>query len=315
MRLVVVTVNYCCAAEIVKRLPRTAAQIADAGGEWWIVDNKSPDDSVRTINNAIKNFSHIHLVEAPKNGGFGYGNNQVIDRVLAGDIDADYIYFLNPDAVPEKAAIQEMISYLDNHPEVGAVGSGLINEDGSHTDSMFRFPSLWSEIESALAFGPMSRLLRRHRQSLGALTEPSPVDWVAGTSFIARAKTLRAVGGFDEDFFLYWEEVELCYRIKQAGWEIHGVPDAKVRHSGGVSTGMHRSERRIPGYWHESRNLYFRKTGTGGNLPLLNIATAVSLLVSRALEVAKGAPARHPQFLRDHIRHSFGSRPRREKRS
>jgi GT2 family glycosyltransferase len=204
-----------------------------------------------------------------------------------------------------------MLSYLDEHPRVGALGSGLINEDGSHTDSMFRFPSVWSEIESAVAFGPVSKLLRGHRQSLGALDKPAPVDWVAGTSFIARAQALRAVGGFDEDFFLYWEEVELCHRIKQAGWEIHGLPDAKVRHLGGVSTGMHNNDRRIPGYWHQSRNLYFRKTGTGGNLSLLNLATALSLLVSRALELAKGAPARHPQFLRDHIRHALDLRSHR----
>jgi GT2 family glycosyltransferase len=112
----------------------------------------------------------------------------------------------------------------------------------------------------------------------------------------------RAVGGFDEDFFLYWEEVELCHRIKKAGFAIHALPSAKVRHVGGASTGMHRREKRIPRYWHQSRNLYFRKTGTGGPLALLNIVTALSLAASRCLEILKGVSPRHPHFLRDHIR-------------
>jgi len=305
MRLAVVTVNYCCAGEILVRLETTAAQVGAAGGEWWIVDNKSPDNSAELLEAAVAKVPHTHLIKAEKNAGFGYGNNQVINRVLSGEIDADYIYFLNPDAAPEQGAIEAMMSYLDNHREVGVVGSGLTNEDGSHTDSMFRFPSFLSEVDSALEFGPVSRLLRRHRVSFGAPENAISVDWVAGTSFMVRSDVFRAVGGFDEDFFLYWEEVELCHRIKKAGFEIHGLPSAKVRHVGGASTGMHRREKRIPDYWHQSRNLYFRKTGTGGSLAVLNLATALSLAVSRILEVLKGASPRHPRFLRDHIRHAL----------
>jgi N-acetylglucosaminyl-diphospho-decaprenol L-rhamnosyltransferase len=305
MRLAVVTVNYCCAEDVIRRLETTAPMIARCQGEWWIVDNKSPDNSTQLINNAIASIQNTHLIAAERNGGFGYGNNQVINRVLSGNIVAEYIYFLNPDATPEPDSIQAMVSYLDQHEDVGVVGSGLINEDGSHTDSMYRFPSFWSEIESALAFGPVSRLLRKRRQSLGRLEHAAPVDWVAGTSFMVRADVFRAVGGFDEEFFLYWEEVELCHRIRKAGFAIHGLPSAKVRHVGGVSTGMHRPDRRMPAYWHQSRNLYFRKTGTGGPLPFVNIATALSLALGRCLEFLKGAPARHPHLLRDHIRYAL----------
>lgn len=305
MRLAVATVNYCCAGEILVRLESTAAEVASAGGEWWIVDNKSPDNSAELLEAAVGKVARTHLIKAQNNGGFGYGNNQVINRVLSGEIEAEYLYFLNPDAAPEPGAIRMMMSYLDDHREVGVVGSGLINEDGSHTDSFFRFPCFWSEVDSALEFGPVSRLLRRHRVSLGAPQQPTPVDWVAGTSFMVRSDVFRAVGGFDEDFFLYWEEVELCHRIKKAGFAIHAVPSAKVRHVGGASTGMHRRENRIPAYWHQSRNLYFRKTGTGGPPALLNIATAFSLAASRCLEILKGVSPRHPHFLRDHIRHAL----------
>lgn len=305
MRLAVVTVNYCCAGEILVRLESTAAQVDAADGDWWIVDNNSPDNSAELLEAALAKVPHAHLLRAEKNGGFGYGNNQVINRVVSGEIDADYIYFLNPDAAPEPGAIEAMASYLDHHLDVGVVGSGLLNEDGSHTDSFFRFPSFWSEVESALEFGPASRLLTRYRLSLGAPDQPIPADWVAGTSFMVRSDVFRSVGGFDEDFFLYWEEVELCHRIKKAGFAIHALPGAKVRHVGGISTGMHRREKRIPDYWHQSRNLYFRKTGTGGPLGLLNIATAFSLAISRCLEVVKGASPRNPRLLRDHIRHAL----------
>lgn len=301
MRLAVVTVNYCCAAAILSALKATAGQIAAVGGEWWIVDNKSPDGSAAELREAIANLPTVHLIEAPRNGGFGYGNNQVINKILGGEIDADNVYFLNPDAIPEPGSIEAMVGYLDAHAEIGVVGSGLINDDGCHTDSMFRFPSFWSEIESALSFGPVSRLLRGHRQSLAPLEAPGPVDWVAGTSFMVRADVLRAVGGFDEDFFLYWEEVELCHRMKAAGFTIHGLPHAKVRHIGGVSTGMHQPARRVPAYWHRSRNIYYRKTGGGAQLAFLNSAVALCLSVRRALQLLRRKPRAHPHFLRDHV--------------
>ncbi|MBK6005212.1 glycosyltransferase family 2 protein [Ramlibacter ginsenosidimutans] len=310
MRLVVVTVNYCCADAILERLEESARQIAACDGEWWIVDNHSPDNSAERISRALARYDNVHLMRAEENGGFGFGNNQVIHRVVLGQINADYLYFLNPDASPLPGSIEQMTAYLDEHPEVGIVGSGLLDDKGNHTDSMFRFPSFWSEVESSLVLGPVSRLLSRHRQSLGALDRPGPVDWVAGTSFMVRAEVFRAVGGFDEEFFLYWEEVELCHRVKKAGFAVHALPSAKVAHVGGVSTGMHRPERRIPSYWHRSRNLYFRKTRSGGPLLLLNLVTSACILARRAKDLVRGRPAEHPHFLRDHLKHAFQPRRR-----
>ena len=303
MRLAVVTVNYCCAGEVLRGLESTAAQVAAAGGEWWIVDNKSLDNSVARLRPAIAKNSNVHLIEAPRNGGFGYGNNQVIRRVLEGEIDPDYLYFLNPDAAPEQDAIELMASYLDDHPKVGVVGSGLLNADGSHANSMFRFPSCWSEIESGVSFGPVSRLLKNHRVTLPALTQPGPVGWVSGASFMVRTAALREVGGFDEDFFLYWEEVELCHRIAAAGFGIHGIPAAKVRHIGGVATGVTTHDLRFPVFWHQSRNVYFRKTRGSAFAP--NVLTGLSLAVRRLHQFVRHKPLTNPVMLRDHIRHSL----------
>ncbi len=308
MRLAVVTVNYRCADVLVPSIAATAEQIKQAGGTWNIVDNCSPDDSLVVLRPAVEHIDHVHLIEASRNGGFGYGNNRGVDRVLGSDPAADFVYFLNPDAIPEPGAIELMTDYLDAHPNVGVVGSALANSDGSMTESMFRFPSLLSEIESAMAIGPVSRLLARHRVPLPPLAAPGPVDWVSGASFMVRTDVLRAVGRFDEDFFLYWEEVELCHRIRKAGFEIHGLPAARVTHIGGVSTGVV-GQARIPGYWHQSRNLFFRKTGAGGSLPILNVVTAASLVVGRCWQWLRGKPGKPPHFLRDHLTYAFGSQP------
>src|SRR5947209_19612564 len=97
MRLAVVTVNYCCAEEIVHRLKATALQIAACDGEWWIVENKSPDDSAEVIRAAIADLAGVHLIVAETNGGFAYGHSQVINRVRSAEITTDYIQLLHPD--------------------------------------------------------------------------------------------------------------------------------------------------------------------------------------------------------------------------
>lgn len=305
MRVAVVTVNYCCAEEIIRNLEPTARQIASARGFWFIVDNCSPDDSARSLRTAIEGVENVTLIEAGRNGGFGYGNNRVIERVIGGQIDADYVYLLNPDALPCTGSIALMASYLDDNAEVGIVGSALVDPDGNPTASMFRFPSLLSEVESALAIGPVSRLLARFRTTLPPLSAAGPVDWVSGASMMIRADVLRSIGGFDEDFFLYWEEVELCHRVRKSGFEVHGLPEARVLHIGGVSTGV-RGQSRLPGYWHQSRNTYFRKTGAR-SLLFLNMVTAVSLAVGRCWQWLRGKPGKPPRFLRDHLKHALTS--------
>ncbi len=307
MRLAVVTVNYCCADVLVRNLKATAGQIADAGGVWYIVDNCSPDNSIAKLRSALQDVANAEAIEAERNGGFGYGNNRVIKPVIAGQIEADYVYILNPDAIPEPGAIELMTAYLDAHPQVGVVGSALEDSNGNPTESMFRFPSLLSEIEGALVVGPVSRLLTRFKLPSPILSVPGPVGWVSGASLMVRADVLRTVGGFDQEFFLYWEEVELCHRVHKAGFEIHGLPGAKVRHIGGVSTGVTRQSR-LPGYWHQSRNLYFRKTGAAGPLLLLNIVTAFALAAGRCWQWLRGKPGKPPHFLRDHLRYALSPR-------
>jgi GT2 family glycosyltransferase len=308
-RFIVVTVNYHCADEIVKGLDETVRQITELGdGEFWIVDNQSADDSVATLNQAIADRScqdRVKVLVADKNGGFGAGNNVAIRAGLARETPPEYFYFLNPDAIPQPGAIASMLGFLDTHPDVAVVGGLLCDEEDNTDTSLFRFPSFQSEVETALRIGIARKVLKNYILPLATPDRPASVDWVAGTSFVVRASALEKAGLFDETFFLYWEEIELCHRIRKAGLEIYGLPDVRVMHIGGVSTGMHQPAKRIPGYWHESRNYFFRRTGLVRSVGVLNAVVVCCLVLRRMHQFVRGRPLNPPHFLRDFIRHSF----------
>lgn len=308
MKLVIITVNYCCAAEILARLDQTLNRLNEIGGEYWIVDNHSPDNSLKELQHGVAQNPNRHLVQilpSDHNGGFGYGNNLAIRRALATDPVPDYLYFLNPDALPRPGALAALRDFLNANPGTGIAGSLLCDKEDQIQTSFFRFPSFFSELEQAIAFRPVSALLRRHLVALETPDSPIPVDWVAGTSFMARTEIFDQVGLFDENFFLYWEETELCHRIKTAGFEIYGIPTAAVEHVGGVTTGLHDPDRRIPAYWYASRNYFFRKTGQVRNIMLMNILVLAGLVFWRLHHMLRRRQLDNPHFVRDFIRYSF----------
>lgn len=308
-KLIVVTVNYCCAEEILDRLDTTLDRISEFGtGEYWIVDNCSPDGSIEKLRQEIDNHPRrqmVRLIAAERNGGFGYGNNVAIRAALRDAEPPDYIYFLNPDATPAPGALKSLYDFLEAHPRAGIAGSSLRDEHGTIQTSMFRFPSFISEIEAAIEFGPVRKLLRRFLVPVATPENPAPFDWVTGASFMARSRIFEVAGVFDEAFFLYWEETELCYRVRAAGFEIWGVPDAIVVHVGGVTTGVNETAYRIPPYWFASRNHFFRATGIVRNVRLLNLVV-VFCLAFRSLHLTlRRKPLKNPHFVRDFIRFSF----------
>lgn len=225
-----------------------------------VVDNASGDaPAIRAAIEANGWSTWVTLVLSPRNGGFGYGNNLGITQACATG-NPDYFYLLNPDAQVRAGAIERLIRFFEAHPKAGIAGSGIENADGSEWPIAFRFPSLLSEIESGLGFGPVSRLLRRWAVAQRMDGIPRQVDWVCGASMMIRPAVLAATGGFDENYFLYFEETDLCYRARQAGFETWYVPESRVMHIRGQSTSvtdLTRGPRRLPDYWFESRRRYF----------------------------------------------------------
>jgi N-acetylglucosaminyl-diphospho-decaprenol L-rhamnosyltransferase len=230
-----------------------------------VVDNASGDGPL--IAKAIEAndwSSWITVIEAPRNGGFAYGNNRAFEYAYERGPPA-YFHVLNPDTVVRQGAIGALVRFLEAHPEAGIAGGRFEIPDSSEWTIAFRFPSIMSELEQGLQLGVASRVLRRWLPSKQMSAAPERTDWVSGASLMIRRAVIDEIGGFDENYFLYFEEIDLCFRAKKAGFSTWYVPDSRVMHMVGQSTKVKVMERnarpkQLPAYWFESRRRYFTVT-------------------------------------------------------
>ncbi len=206
-------------------------------GAVWVVDNGSTDGTQSLLAGL---FPQTRLIQNEQNVGFGAANNQGMQAALAEDAGVQYFWLLNPDTVVRPGALRHQIECLENSPETGMVGVKLIYGDGRFQPSAFAFPGL-----TQLAFDlyPMpdrlyeSKINGRYPRHLFQDNHaPFAVDMLLGASMLVRRDVAEATGGFDESFHMYCEEVDWCWRIRDAGWEIRVVPQAEVVHFGGESS-------------------------------------------------------------------------------
>ena len=238
----------------------------DHAVEVHLLDNASPGNDAETLRqiHADRDWgTRVTLWPERENHGFGRGNNVVLRALAARETPPDYVFLLNPDATLENEAIAILADRLDANPDAAAAGAGIALPSGEHVTASFRFPSARSEFAGAVNVGPVSRLFAASMVPLPPDHPGEEVDWVAGAAVMMRLADVMAVGGFDPDFFLYFEEVELMHRLNRAGHRILYVPEARVRHIEGASTeiasGRRRGTRR-PAYWYRSWRLYHLKT-------------------------------------------------------
>lgn len=258
-----VILNYKTAEMTLESLASARAAMDGIAGEIIVVDNDSQDGSFEQISAHVTKLgwdadNRVRVVQSGHNGGFGAGNNVGISAGLSRGGNPDFIYVLNSDAFPKKTAIRALLDHLQAHPDTGFAGSYIHGEDGARHTTTFRFPSIASEFESSVRFGPVSRLLKSRRVSIENVDATRPVDWLAGASMLMRKSVLDDIGLFDETFFLYFEETDLCRRARRVGHGIDFVRESDVMHIGSVSTGM-KGWARVPGYWFDSRWHYFSK--------------------------------------------------------
>ena len=265
--IAVIIVNYGTAALAVEAVDSVLG--GDHGGrlvEVHLVDNASPGgdaDLLREIHGANGWQGRVTLYLEAVNHGFGRGNNLVLEQLAARPAPPDLVFLLNPDARLQGETLAALADFLDAHPRAAAAGAQILRPGSGVVTSAFRFPGVASEFAHALSFGPVSKLLARSAVALPPELPTRPVDWVAGAAVMLRMQALRDLGGFDSDFFLYYEEVELMYRLRCAGWEVWHVPLAQVVHHEGVATGVRSADAapgRRPDYWYDSFGLYQRKT-------------------------------------------------------
>jgi N-acetylglucosaminyl-diphospho-decaprenol L-rhamnosyltransferase len=193
-----------------------------------VVDNASPVDGLGTISDLP-----VRTLRQPRNGGFAYGCNA---GWRAGS--APYVLFLNPDARMEPAALLRLVRTLEENPAVGAVGPRIVEPDGSLAFSQRRFPRLRSTYAHALFLNhvfPRADVTDGIVRDPSAYARPAEPDWLSGAAIAIRRTLLERLGGFDEGFFMYREDVDLCRRIRDAGFAVRFEPAATCVHEGGAS--------------------------------------------------------------------------------
>lgn len=224
--------------------------------EIFVVDNACTDGSAEAI---AAEFPHVRLIHNQVRKGFSTNNNLALSQATG-----RYLMLLNDDTVVQDGAFNQMVTFMDQHPEVGAVGANLLNPDGSRQQEACDYPP--QPLYDALR--PFSTWLRPLRCNPH---QPTHVGSVCGACMLVRREAADRVGLLDTDFDpLYSEEVEWCHRIRQAGWKIYHVPQARVIHYGGQT--MNRAPLRKLEKLYEKKALYFRKHHGSGGLWTFKVA-------------------------------------------
>jgi len=202
-----------------------------------VVDNASTDNSVEIVKNE---FPETRLFSNKSNSGYGSAANQAITRC-----NAPYVLLLNSDTCLHPGSLRALCAYLDEHPKAAIVGPRLINTDGSLQPSCYSFPTPFQVFleETTLNrfIGHIPVIADNHLRTWSH-TSSRIVPWVLGAALAIRRQSFDAVGGFDTSFFMFAEEIDLCYRLLTAGWQTHFTPAATITHAGGASTRQYRAE-------------------------------------------------------------------------
>jgi GT2 family glycosyltransferase len=202
-----------------------------------VVDNASSDGSVEMVQ---AEYPRVVLLSNKTNLGFAAAANQAIANCTA-----KYVLLLNSDILLQPGSLKALAGYLDLHPKAAIVGPRLVNTDGTLQVSCYPFPTV---LNTLFVNSRLGRLIgyvpffRKHFLPAWSHTHPRVVPWVKGAAMAIRHEAIEAVGKFDESFFMYFEEVDLCYRLAAAGWQVHFAPVTTLVHIGEASTNQHRTD-------------------------------------------------------------------------
>jgi GT2 family glycosyltransferase len=248
----VLIVSYRAYAELTACLESLQRFISDDDVEVIVVDHSSEPGAARALR---ERFPSVTLIEEPHNPGFAAGVNRA-----ARSARGRYLLLLNPDCVVNEDVVLPLATWLDEHPSVGALGTLVREPDGSVQASARRFPNVTAGFAGRTTW--LTRVWpgnpwTRHNLQARASRDPTEVDWVSGACMTVRREAFDAVGGMDEQFFLYWEDADFCYRLKRAGWSTVYYPAVEVTHFTGRSSAQARTASLVA--FHRSAYRYFRK--------------------------------------------------------
>jgi GT2 family glycosyltransferase len=287
MKLSIVIVSWNTRALLVDCLNSLAEAIAK-DVEVLVVDNASDDDSVAVVR---EKFPWVKLIANRENVGFATGNNQAIRQSTG-----EYALLLNPDTIVLPGALTTLMAFMDEKPKAGMAGSRVLNPDGTLQTSAYPAPTLFRELWRLFH---LDALWPRGVYDMDDWPTDvnRKVDVLLGACILCRRQALDQIGLMDEKYFMYSEEVDLCYRVRQAGWAIYWVPAAKIIHYGGQSTAQVAGEMFLRLY--QGKLIYFKKhygRATTLAYKLVILLTALSRLLLTPL-----AWLEHPKQRERHL--------------
>ena len=314
MNVLIVLINYRTPELTLRALRAVVTEMESMpGSRVCLVENGSGDDSPAQLRAALgceQWGDRVELVISPTNTGFSGGVNLAIRPALRGPDAPRYVYLLNSDALPAPGAVATLMRFLDANPAAGIAGSYIHGPAGETHDTAFRFPTVASQFEEAIGIGVVSKLLDRYVVSKPVPTVATRVDWLAGASMLIRRETLETVGIYDENFFFYFEETDLCLRAARAGISTWYLPESRVEHIGAASSGMKDMNKPRAAYWWDGRRYYFYKNHGLLYLWAANVAWVLGFLIGEPKRRLMGRRGPFPpRFFRDFLRYNFTGRP------
>ena len=251
--LSIVIVNWNTGDLLRDCLTSVYASEGDFTFEVVVVDNCSQDSSCSMVRDE---FAQVHLIASEINGGYAYANNLGLRRLLA-----RYYLLLNTDTILPPRALQEMLEFMNTHPEVGIAGPKLVMSDGSLDLACRRsFPTVENSCYKLFGLSrlfPSSRRFGAYNLTYLDPDETSEVDSVVGAFMMVRGEVVEEVGGLDEEFFMYAEDLDWALRAKQAGWKVYYYPEVTVLHYKRQSSDQNRSRARYE-FW-RAMYIFYRK--------------------------------------------------------
>lgn len=263
--LVCIIVNYNTDRLAVSAVKSVLPEIEALCGHIILVDNCSPNGDGPKLREAVEAenwLDWVTVIQSNTNGGFGAGNNIGHRYIESQGWSPHYLYLLNPDTHVKEQAILRLVETLNQHPNCAAVGSQLEAQDGHLHTSAFRFPTVGREFVGSVQLGVLQAAFPKEQVSMHPGDQSEQVDWVAGASVLFSYDVFHKINGFDEQFFLYYEEVDLMLRLQRAGYETWYEPTSRVIHQEGQSTGLSHgqtSKKQTPSYWFDSWRHYYSK--------------------------------------------------------
>ena len=264
MKVLVVILNYRvtdltidCLWSLVPELPHVP------GTKVALCENGTGEDAEQRLRKVIADNgwgAWVELTAIYPNRGFTGGNNVIIRSALVSTDCPQYFLLLNADTLVKPGALEALVRFMDDHPEVGIAGSRLEWPDGSPQGSPFRFQGIATELDRGLQLGMVSKLLSPWSVCIPTPRDACQVDWVAFAGTIIRRELIQAIGLLDEGLYTYYDDIDYCLRAKRAGWQTWFVPESRITHLEGASTGITAtSPKRRPKYWFEARRRFFLK--------------------------------------------------------